>query len=175
MSNALAETKQSGLALSDADRLKRAVSYDPATGLFHRVKNSSWARAGDIAGCTTGRGYVEFNVLGRLHRANRLAWLYVHGAWPAGQIDHRDGDKSNNAITNLRDVSNRTNSENRRGPNKNNSTGLLGVRLHKASGKYEARIRVDGKLKYLGLHNTPEVAHGAYLEAKRTHHQGNTL
>jgi hypothetical protein len=160
---------------SSAVALREAVAYDPVTGLFHRLKNSSWTKAGDLAGCTNKKGYVEFNVLGKLHRANRLAWLYVHGEWPKGVIDHQDGNRSNNAIGNLRDVPNRVNCENRRKPNKNNGIGLLGVRFHASSGKYEARIRVDGALKYLGLHGSAESAHLAYVDAKRIHHQGNTL
>lgn len=159
----------------EAMLLREAVTYDRLTGLFHRRMNSSWAKAGDSAGCITGKGYVEFNVLGKLHRANRLAWLYVHGEWPKGQIDHRDGNRANNAFDNLRDVTHLENCENRRKPNKNNSVGLLGVRLHSSSGKYEARIRVAGHLKYLGLHTTPELAHAAYVDAKRIHHKGNTL
>ena len=168
MSTALA-TQNVGLAL------REEVTYDSLTGEFRRAKNSSWAKAGDIAGCTNKKEYVEFNVFGRLHRANRLAWLYVHGEWPKGVIDHKDGDRANNAIDNLRDVTNRTNCENRRKPNKNNGVGLLGVRLHASSGKFEARIRVAGHLKYLGLYATPEAAHSAYIDAKRVHHQGNTL
>jgi hypothetical protein len=100
--------------------------------------------------------------------------LYVHGAWPLGVVDHKDGDRANNAIGNLRDVPNKTNCENRRAANKNNAIGLLGVRRH-TSGKYEARIRVDGQLMYLGLHLDAETAHAAYLAAKRIHHEGNTL
>jgi hypothetical protein len=174
--NVNAVTKHEGAALlPTAAALRLAIHYDPETGLFTRVKNSSWAKAGDPAGCLNGKGYVEFNLFGRLWRANRLAWLYVHGSWPKGMIDHKDGNKANNAIDNLRDVPNRTNTENRRHANRNNTTGFLGVRLHKATGKYEARIGVNGSLLYLGLHETPELAHSAYVAAKRLHHAGNML
>lgn len=174
--NALVKSEAGALAMTDAERLRMAVTYDPSTGVFRRkITTSSRAKAGDKAGCLSVKGYLEFNVLGRLRRANRLAWLYVHGQWPNGTIDHKDGDRANNAIDNLRDVSNRTNGENRRRPNKNNSTGKLGVRLHKMSGKYEARIRVGGVLLYLGLHVTPDIAHAAYVAAKRELHAGSTL
>ncbi len=159
----------------NAIELRKRVIYEPDTGIFVRAIGSSRMKAGDVAGCINARGYVEFNVMGRLHKAHRLAWLYVYGEWPDGDIDHLDGNKSNNRIANLRVVSNRANSENRRSANRNNQTGLLGVRLHKSSGKYEARIRVNGKLSYLGLHSTPEAAHAAYITAKRGLHQGNTL
>jgi hypothetical protein len=167
--NALAKHEAQALALRDA------VTYDPLTGLFHRRAASSRAKQGDPCGCLNKRGYLEFNALGSLQRAHRLAWLYVYGKWPAGHIDHIDGNRANNAIANLRDVPNRTNSENRRSANKNSTTGLLGTRLHKSSGKYEARIRVAGRLQYLGLHDTPESAHAAYVAAKRQLHEGNTL
>jgi hypothetical protein len=158
-----------------ADRLRVLVSYEPATGLFYRLQPSSWAKAGDVCGSKNAKGYLEFNVLGRLYRAHRLAWLYVHGRWPDGDVDHIDGNKENNAISNLREVSNRKNSENRRRANKNSASGALGVRLRKASGKFEARIRVDGRLKYLGVHETQEAASNAYINAKRQFHEGNTL
>lgn len=172
--NALTKTEGGALALAVGE-LCLAVTYDPAIGTFRRIVASSWAKAGDLAGCQNARGYVEFNVLGRLHRAHRLAWLYVHGEWPAGHIDHIDGNRSNNAIANLRVVSNRTNGENRRQANRNNATRMLGTRLHKKSGKFEARIGVAGQLVYLGLHETAELAHAAYVTAKRIYHQGSTL
>lgn len=118
---------------------------------------------------------MEFNVLGKLNKAHRVAWLYFYREWPAGDIDHIDGNKANNAIANLRVVSNRTNSENRYRANANNFAGLLGVRIHRRTGRFEARIVVAGKLIYLGLHDTPAIAHAAYVKAKREYHQGGNL
>lgn len=162
-------------AVGDAERVRAALDYDPETGRFTRKVPSSRMKVGDVAGSLHKKGYLTFWVLGRHMRANRVAWLHYYGEWPAGQVDHIDGDRANNAIRNLRVVDNRTNSENRKRANKNNARGLLGVSFHKRTGKFQARIRVDGRLIYLGLHDTPEVAHVAYLGAKRSNHKGSTL
>lgn len=157
-----------------AELLRAAVTYDPLTGEFRRLVSSSHAKAGDAADCVNARGYIEFNVLGRLHRAHRLAWLYVYGEWPAGDIDHKNRDKTDNRIANLRVVTNRVNSENRSDANSNSSTGLLGVRRRR-NGTFEARIGVGGHLLYLGVHVTAEQAHAAYLSAKRINHLGSII
>jgi len=85
-----------------------------------------------------------------------------------------NGNRADNRIGNLRDVTHRTNSENRRTPIPGTATGHLGVHTHQ-SGLFRARIRVNGKPKSLGLYDTPEQAHAAYVAAKRRLHAGNTL
>ncbi len=97
------------------------------------------------------------------------------GEWPQGHIDHLDGDSLNHAWSNLRDVSNRLNGENRKKANSNNkSSGLLGVSRVK-DGRYAALIRVDGRLQRLGVFVDPQQAHQAYLTAKRQLHAGCTI
>lgn len=76
--------------------------------------------------------------------AHRLAWFYCFGEWPVGQIDHIDGDPLNNRLGNLRDVSDKTNKENIKGPRKNNRLGVLGVRRH--FGKFVGQIKHNYKL-----------------------------
>jgi len=96
------------------------------------------------------------------------------GAWPAGEIDHRDGAPGNNRWSNLRDIPHRQNIENRRRPNRQNKAGLLGVSSSR-SGLYRARITVSGQCLLLGEFATAELAHAAYIDAKRQLHEGNTL
>lgn len=109
--------------------------------------------------------------------AHRLAWVHVHGSWPAGDIDHINGDKLDNRIANLRDVTRSVNKENMRSARGDNKVGLLGVHVRRqnTTRPYVASIRVSGKLIHLGAHNTPEAAHAAYLEAKRRLHSGCTI
>ena len=154
-----------------------ALIYDVDTGIFKwRVKPSKNRCAGDVAGCRKPDGYVTITVLGVTCYAHRLAWLYVHGHWPTGDVDHMDGDPSNNRICNLRDVSRRTNMENqKRAQASNRSSGLLGVSCPKGSKSFIAHIHIYGKHRYLGSYATAELAHAAYLHAKRINHQGNML
>lgn len=156
-----------------AEQLRAAVFYDPATGIFTRKINSSRMKAGDPCGSMHKKGHLEFFVLSKLHKAHRLAWLYMTGEWPRGMIDHINGDKTCNSWSNLRDVDNRTNSENRSRANKNNILGVLGIHRHK-TGKFEPRIRVDGQAIYLGLYETVEEAKAIHLAAKIKFHEGAT-
>lgn len=106
-------------------------------------------------------------------RAHRIAWLLMTGAWPEQEIDHIDGNRSNNCWSNLREVEHVLNSHNQRRPSKNNSTGALGVSMGPSkTSPYLAGIRVDGKRIHLGSFRTLEEAESAYLTAKRQMHPG---
>jgi hypothetical protein len=83
-----------------------------------------------------------------------------------------NGDRRDNRIANLRDVSRNTNAENRHLPRRGHAVGLLGVVWRPRNKKFEARIHVDGKYMYLGIYHTKEEAHAVYLQAKRKHHAG---
>ena len=110
----------------------------------------------------------------REYSAHRLAWLYVHGAWPTGQIDHINGDRGDNRISNLRDVTPALNTQNqRRAARSNKSSGLLGVTANR--GRWLAQISIGGKSRNLGRYATPEEAHAVYVAAKRVLHAGCTL
>lgn len=157
--------------------LREYLDYDPETGILRWKKSKSpTAREGNIAGCSGGSGHLRIHFMDRGMLVHRICWFLYHGYW-AEEIDHWDGVNTNNAINNLRDVDRRTNQENRRRAQKNSSTGLLGVRK---SGKrclkpFMSIIKVDGNPIHLGLFDTAEEAHGAYLEAKRILHKGCTI
>lgn len=102
--------------------------------------------------------------------------MIVHGAIPDGlEIDHINGDESDNRICNLRLATKSENQQNKRRPRKDNKAGLLGVCWFERAKKWRAQITVNGECKYLGLYVTPEEAHAAYLTAKRELHQGCTI
>jgi hypothetical protein len=103
----------------------------------------------------------------------RLAWFYTTGAWPKDQIDHIDGNKSNNRFANLREATPSQNTQNQRRAMRTNKLGILGVIL--ARGKFRAQIWFDGKNKFLGYFATAEAAHAAYLAAKRKFHPTCTI
>ena len=145
-----------------AAELRAAFSYDPATGAITRINGE---RPGHVVGYAGRNGYTSLTYRKRTHLLHRVAWCIAHGAWPVGQIDHINGDKQDNRLCNLRDVSPQVNSQNRHGALRNNRTAMLGVTLTK-SGRYMARMLVAGRRHYLGLHDTAEAAHDAYKRAR---------
>ena len=139
----------------------RKLSYDPNTGIFTRLINSGNTKAGDKVGSYTDKGYLRVHIDGKRIMLHRLAWFFVHGKWPVGQIDHIDEDKTNNRITNLRDVSNRRNKFNSSKSNTSSKLGVLGV--HKLpSGRYRASLCGVG----LGTYDTIKEASKVYEEEK---------
>lgn len=156
-----------------AARLRELLHYDPETGVFTWRVNTSNVKAGAIANSVHTNGYIRFGVDGAKRYAHRLAWLYVHGEMPAHQIDHINGNRRDNRITNLRDVTRGVNMENQRRARSNNmSSGLLGVSWNKAACKWSASIMVARRNLYLGLYSEKGDAYAAYLKAKREMHQG---
>lgn len=155
------------------ERLKELLEYDPNTGLFYWRFSRRGVKAGSQAGYLDEKGYVRITLDRIAYKAHRLAWLYIHGEWPAGDIDHVLGDRSDNRIDKLRDASRSINIQNQRSAHKRNKLGILGV--IEINGKYRATIMIDGKNKTIGTYDTPEEASEAYLDAKRKHHQGSTI
>ena len=149
------------------DRLKELLSYDCKSGLFARHPSYSKSAWKSVVGTIDREGYVRIGLDKIVYRAHRLAWFYVHGIWPSGQIDHINGDKADNRIENLRDVSQTINQHNRKRANKSNACGILGVRKVKnKSGHWMARIGFDGKQIHLGTYKNNEQAQAAFLAAK---------
>lgn len=142
--------------------LEECLSYNPGTGVFtwrvrppehfkKEMSHKSWNTkfSGKMAGHVNKiHGYLVISVENKDYRAHRLAWLYHHGHDPL-TIDHIDGNKTNNKITNLRSVSLSENQKNRR-IGRNTKNGIFGVRIDKRTGKYYARITVHGREVYLG-------------------------
>jgi hypothetical protein len=152
-----------------SDRLKELLAYDAATGIFTWLVNRGKARAGDSAG-RHHQGYIFIRIDGQRYAAHRLAWFYVIGAWPASQIDHINEARSDNRISNLRDVSGFFNQQNKKQASSNCQTKLRGVSA--LYGRYRASVYINGKQKYLGLFDTAEQAHAAYLAEKLASHPG---
>lgn len=139
--------------------LRLQFSYDPETGDFIRRGEN------EPSGRITTKGYRQIFVNGKRHMAHRLAWLYVHGEWPSGQLDHRNQLKDDNRVSNLREADNQTNQENVDGYSHNKS-GRRGVSL-KASGMFQADIKRNGRSVYLGLFDNIIDAVAARMRAER--------
>lgn len=158
-----------------ADFLRQVLEYNPDTGVFIRkyrpdkskAYNAQWA--GKIAGSVNGDGYVCINIDRVSYLASRLAFLYVNGHWPNGEVDHDNHDKTDNRISNLRDSTHSQNQHNRSAYS-NNTSGYKGVSYKKANKKWFAHIRVNGKRIHLGYFFTPKDAHNAYQKAAKIYH-----
>jgi len=135
-------------------QLKELVSYNPDTGFFY---NKSMRHVGH----EKYDGYILIKIAKTLYRAHRLAWLYVYGYIPDGDIDHIDGDASNNKINNLRLATRTQNTQNSKIA-KNNTTGAKGVSFHKRDRLYQARIQHNGKRIFIGSYPDIDSAHTAY-------------
>jgi hypothetical protein len=162
-----------------AERVREVLEYDPNTGVFTwAVTLNNRGKKGTVAGCRTGAirqpNRIVIGIDGRMYLAHRLAWLYIHGSWPAKQLDHVDGDEGNNRIANLREANNSENHQNLRRARRDNKSGFLGV-SKRPSGKWICRIVVAGASVHIGTFPTAEAAHAAYVYAKRTHHKYGTL
>lgn len=160
-----------------AERVRELVSYSAETGIFRWKASRPGCRAGDVTGSRTANGYIRLHLDGVKFLAHRIAWLYVHGSFPSQDVDHINGDRTDNSIANLRDVSRSHNMQNRASANRNSRTGMLGVRINKNSRRapWSAVIKTAGKAIWLGSYASAEDAHAAYLSAKARLHEGSVL
>jgi len=116
------------------------------------------------------RGYYRVKLAGKLYKLHRLlAETFIPNPEGKPFVDHIDGDKLNNSLSNLRWCTHAENQRNRGKP-VNNTSGFKGVYFNKVHGKYYARIRVNGKLKHLGCFRTPEEAAAVYEKAAKELH-----
>jgi hypothetical protein len=109
---------------------------------------------------------VELSLRGHRALAHRVAWLYMTGEWPAGDIDHINNNRSDNRFSNLRPATRSLNIANST-KKKSNSSGFKGVSFSKANRKWFAKITVNYRQQSLGYFNTPQEAHAAYVHAAR--------
>lgn len=144
------------------ERLKTLLSYNPLTGdFFWASSNSPRVKAGERAGSFT-QGYMNIQVDGKLYRAHRLAWLYMSGCWPESGIDHINGDSTDNRIANLREANQSQNTANAK-RKVTCKSGFKGVTQYRS--RWVASIGRNGRKQHLGVFDTPELAHAAYVAA----------
>jgi|SRR5665647_1389788 len=153
-----------------AKRLREVLHYNPLTGIFIRLISRPHSPTGSVVGCKGLDGAFVINVDGKLYRAHRLAWLWMTGKWPLGEIDHRDTNSANNKWKNLRDVTSAQNSFNTKA-HRDGKSGLKGVSQgHRDRKKWISQITKNGKRYCLGTFDTPELAHAAYVLASKKLH-----
>lgn len=147
------------------ERLREQLEYNPESGkFFWRVCRSGVRRAGIEAGCKSLKtGYVFIGIDGRLYLAHRLAWFYVHGAWPDRGIDHINRDRADNRLANIRPADQQQNAAN--SPARSTSrSGVKGVSWCKSTQMWRATITVNGKQKTIGRYESISDAAAAYQQ-----------
>jgi hypothetical protein len=141
--------------------VRENLIYEEDVGVFLWKRRGPGRMMGRVLGTKVWPGYIAMKLNNLRFYAHRVAWLYVHGEWPAGQIDHIDGDKGNNAISNLRVATPSQNSAGKRTTRRVATS--RGVMPHGVG--FVARLYHGGKRHYLGYFPTAELARAAY-EAK---------
>lgn len=143
-----------------AELLREWLSYDPATGKFRWIKRRLGCRKRQHAGYRDPSGYLTIRLLGRLYRANRLAWLYMVGEWPEFLVDHKDRDPSNNSWANLRPATSLENNQNK--SKYKGSSKFKGVYFDADQNRWVAQIRSKGETRFLGRYPIEDDAARAY-------------
>jgi hypothetical protein len=132
-------------------KVKDLFFYSKELGrLFWKKSPCNAVRAGAEAGTLCkASGYRFIFIAGKRYSSHRIMWLFLKGKFPKGQIDHIDGNKINNKISNLRDVTATENQKNQ-ARYKNNSSGFAGVSWLPLANKWQTYISHNRKRKSLG-------------------------
>lgn len=156
----VAKDVHSGLTGS---RLAQLFDYIPETGEFIRKITAGGEVAGTVAGSLNDQGYVKLNIDRQLFAGHRLAWVWMFGTWPKNEIDHINGIRNDNRIANLREATITQQCRNSK-KYKNNTSGYKGVNWSHEFQRWEARIRVEGRLQLIGRFKNIEAAAAAYSQ-----------
>lgn len=151
-------------------QLRRLYYYDRLTGYFYHKRNTGRGRKGQRAGLLRQDGYYSISINGQTWLAHRLAWFYCHCEWP-DEVDHKDRNRSNNAVSNLRPVTRTQNNGNSNGWGPLKKSGLpRGVYFHPCDKtRFRAQIFINYKAVHLGVFDTVADAVEAYTIAARQH------
>jgi len=140
--------KEKEILLSQ-EKLKKVLHYNPDTGIFTWLISCKRIKAGDRAGTTSFYRYIYININKKSYLAHRLAWLYMKGVWPKGQIDHENHIRDDNRWSNLYG---KTQVENLKNKSKyrNNVSGVTGVHWVNSLKRWRASIKQESKQIHLG-------------------------
>lgn len=163
--------------------LNELISYDPVTGNCHwkerdvkwfedgkYPKEREWKRWNSRHGLKhistlDKTGYIKVDLFGSSYLLHRIIWLYMTGEWP-DQVDHIDGNRSNNSWDNLRSVTIAENNRNAK-IRKDNKSGVCGVYFKKRLNKWISSISIDGKTKHIGCYDSLEEAEESRIKNQK--------
>jgi hypothetical protein len=152
-------------------RLQQLYTYDPETGLLISCKYNR----------TVGynhNGYLAVDIDNKHVKVHRIVWMMSHGKWPNPMIDHINGNRKDNRICNLREVTNKQNQENKRASITKNGlpkSGYKGVHWNRFTKKWIASISHDKKKIYIGSFTDPQKAFFAYKQLAQKLHTHNEI
>lgn len=145
------------------DDVLACFDYDRDRGFLLRKKATCRNPAGSVVGYPNEKGYLRCRVKGKTLKVHRVIWLLENGKFPDMQLDHINGNKQDNRIVNLREVTTQENHQ-----NKKTCQGYYET----SRGKFRADIYIDGKKISVGTFDTPEEASAAYWIAKKKYYSG---
>jgi hypothetical protein len=166
------------------ETLHKLLSYDPASGrlfwkerdasMFNGTKagaHASWNTrwAGEESFLIRSDGYLTGSLLNKKRFAHRVGFAMAHGYWPALAIDHINGVRDDNRISNLREATYGQNARNSRRAN-DNTSGVKGVSWSSAGKRWIATISVDKTRIHLGRFISKDDAVAAYVRANAELH-----
>jgi len=156
------------------EQLQELLNVNAETGeVVWRVARNSrggFVKPGVAAGWNDSHGYRTVTVMQRDIKLHRLVWLFVHGKWPVGQIDHVNGNRSDNRISNLREASATVNTQNYHGLRRHNTSGVTGVYWDKRRTVWVAQISASKKHIHLGQFASKDEAAAAVKAARSKYH-----
>jgi hypothetical protein len=129
------------------ETLKKRLNLNKETGVF------TWNSTGKLAGYTNPDGYCFIRLNYRLYRVHRLVWLYEKGYFPSKELDHIDGNPSNNRLNNLRECSSSENKCNAT-LRKDNTSKIKGVHFYKAAQKWQVYLSYKKTRHFLGYYES---------------------
>lgn len=165
------------------EELRQLLRYDPDTGkLYWKERGERFCPSSadmrrwnsrhsgkEALTSLNANGYFAGHVMNRSLLAHRVIWALHYGEWPENEIDHINCNRADNRLCNLRQASLTENARNR--PKRSGTSSLpKGVATVNRSSKFQARIRHDGRLLYLGCYDSIDQAHAAYCEAAKRYH-----
>ncbi len=147
----------------DYQTAHQILRVNPLTGLLYWRKQFAPRCKLDVpAGSLTREGYLNIAYQGTKYQQHRVIWLMCVGSWPNDCIDHINGIKTDNRLENLREFTQRENSQNQY---RHRAGKLPGCYFDKSNQRWRAQLQIEGEHKHIGRFDTEQEAHAAYMAA----------